>query len=129
MNSSPCGKVLMCSLSEHEECRCAEEGAERDELILGCGVGAEGACGRRRRRNSLKAEASWNRSDMSVTPPVSHVEMCPYVASAAVASESHAMTAGFIFQSTMTFPVRDTSQSPVFVSHITPQYVDSHGVP
>ena len=30
---------------------------------------------------------------MSVTPPVSHVEMWPYVASAAVASESHAVTA------------------------------------
>ena len=31
--------------------------------------------------------------DMSVTPPVSHVEMWPYVASAAVASENHAVTA------------------------------------
>ena len=30
---------------------------------------------------------------MSVTPPVSHVEMWPYVASAAVASESHSLTA------------------------------------
>ena len=34
-----------------------------------------------------------NNSDMSVTPPVSHVEMWPYVASAAVASASHAVTA------------------------------------
>ena len=30
---------------------------------------------------------------MSVTPPVSQVEICPYVASAAVASASHAATA------------------------------------
>ena len=30
---------------------------------------------------------------MSVTPDVSHVEMWPYVASAAVASASHAVTA------------------------------------
>ena len=34
-----------------------------------------------------------NNHAMSVTPPVSHVEMCPYVASAAVASASHAVTA------------------------------------
>ena len=52
--------------------------------------------------------------------------MWPYVASAAVAFESHAFTAHLIFQLTMTLPVRDTSQSPVLVSHITPQYVESH---
>ena len=34
-----------------------------------------------------------------------------------------------IFQLTMTLPVRDMSQSPVLVSHITPHDVDSHGVP
>jgi len=33
---------------------------------------------------------------MSVTPPVSHVEMWPYAASAAVASASHAATASRI---------------------------------
>ena len=65
---------------------------------------------------------------MSVTPLVCHVEMWPYVASAAVASESHAATAHLIFQLTMMLPVRETSQSPVLVSHITPQYVDSHWV-
>ena len=63
---------------------------------------------------------------MSVTPEVSHVEMWPYVASAAVASESHAATAVLIFQLTMTLPVRGTSQSPVLASHFTPQCVDSH---
>ena len=36
-----------------------------------------------------------NKYDMSVTPPVSHVEMWPYVVSAAPASESHAATAVF----------------------------------
>ena len=78
--------------------------------------------------SSLNEEASSNSSDMSVTSPVCHVEMWPYVASAAVASESHAATAHLIFQLTMTLPVRDTSQSPVLVSHITPQDVNAHGV-
>ena len=63
---------------------------------------------------------------MSVTPDVSHVEMWPYVASADVASESHAATAHLIFQLTMTLPVSETSQSPVLVSHFTPQAVDLH---
>ena len=57
---------------------------------------------------------------------MSHVEMWPYVDSAAVASEIHAVAAHLIFQSTMTLPVRDTSQSPALVSHITPQNVDAH---
>ena len=70
-----------------------------------------------------------NKLDMSVTSPVCHVEMWPYVASATVAFASHPATAHLIFQLTMTLPVRDTSQSPVLVSHITPQYVDSHWVP
>ena len=42
--------------------------------------------------SSLKDEDS-NKSDMSVTPDVSHVEMWPYVASAAVASLNQAVTA------------------------------------
>ena len=52
------------------------------------------------------------------------VEMWPYIASAAVASASHVATACFIFQLTMTLPVRETSQSPALVSHIKPQFVD-----
>jgi len=43
-------------------------------------------------------EDAQNKYDMSVTPEVSHVEMWPYVASAAVAFESHAATACSIFQ-------------------------------
>jgi hypothetical protein len=43
-----------------------------------------------------------NNPDMSVTPDVSHVEMWPYVASAAVASESHAATAVLMLLSVMT---------------------------
>ena len=43
--------------------------------------------------SSLKDDASLNKYDMSITPDVSHVEMWPYVASAAVASESHASRA------------------------------------
>ncbi len=39
---------------------------------------------------------------MSVTPPVSHVEMWPYVVSAAVGSASHAVTAVRIVLSSMT---------------------------
>ena len=65
---------------------------------------------------------------MSVTPDVSQVEIWPYVASADALFENHAETAHLIFQLTMTLPVRETSQSPVLVSHFTPQYVSSHGV-
>ena len=43
--------------------------------------------------SSLKDDAPLNNSDMSVTSPVSHVEMWPYVASAAVGFESHASRA------------------------------------
>ena len=43
-----------------------------------------------------------NNSDMSVTPEVSQVEMWPYVASAAVASASHAATAVLIVVSSAT---------------------------
>jgi hypothetical protein len=41
----------------------------------------------------VEREAWLNKYDMSVTPPVCHFEMWPYVASAAVASASHAVTA------------------------------------
>ena len=41
----------------------------------------------------LQYEDPQSKYDMSVTPDVSHVEMWPYVASAALASESHAATA------------------------------------
>jgi hypothetical protein len=43
-----------------------------------------------------------NKDDMSVTPEVSHVEMWPYVASAVVASDSHAVTAVRMLLSVMT---------------------------
>ena len=39
---------------------------------------------------------------MSVTPPVAHVEMWPYVASAAVGFESHAATAVLMLLSVIT---------------------------
>ena len=41
---------------------------------------------------------------MSVTAPVSHVEMWPYVASADALSESHAATAVLMLLSVMTYP-------------------------
>ena len=62
---------------------------------------------------------------MSVTPPVSHVEMWPYFAAAAVASVNHAATACLIFQLTMTLPVRETSQSTPAMPHD----VDAHEEP
>ena len=43
--------------------------------------------------SSLKEVSYANNPNMSVTPDVSHVEMWPYVASAAFASESHASRA------------------------------------
>ena len=43
-----------------------------------------------------------NKYDMSVTSDVSHVEMWPYIASAAVASEVHAATASLMLLSSMT---------------------------
>ena len=51
--------------------------------------------------SSLKDDFPSNKYDMSVTPPVSHVEMWPYVASAAVASESHEATAVRILESSI----------------------------
>ena len=77
--------------------------------------------------SSLKDESrNRNNSSMSVTAPVSHVEMWPYVASAAALSESHLATAILIFPLAMTFPV--LVQSPEFSTCMTPHDVDSHGV-
>ena len=61
--------------------------------------------------SSLKDDLSRNNSPMSVTLPVFHAEMWPYVTSAAAASANHAATAVLIFQLTMTLPVRGTLQS------------------
>jgi hypothetical protein len=47
-------------------------------------------------------EVAQNKYDMSVTPDVSHVEMWPYVTSAAALSESHAATAVLMVLSVMT---------------------------
>ena len=47
-------------------------------------------------------ELPQNKNDMSVTPPVAHVEMWPYVASAAVGSASHAATAVLMLLSVIT---------------------------
>ncbi len=56
-----------------------------------------------------------NKVYMSVTLPVSHVEMWPYVASAAALFESHAATAGLMVLSD--------------IRHcLTPHDVDAHGV-
>ena len=63
---------------------------------------------------------------MYVTPPVSHVEMWPYVAVAAVGLETHALTAILIFQLTMTLPLPVTSQ---LTPPTMPHDVDSHAVP
>jgi len=45
-----------------------------------------------------------NKCDMSVTPPVSHVEMWPYAASAVALSESHAATAVLMVLSSSAMP-------------------------
>ena len=62
-----------------------------------------------------------NNHDMSVTPPVSHVEMCPYVASADVAFESHAETAVLMFR-------WSSVQSHARPACRTPHDVDAHRV-
>ena len=54
-----------------------------------------------RRFNDVYAQ---NKYDMPVTPPVSHVEMWPYVASADSLFESHAATAVRMLLSSMTAP-------------------------
>ena len=51
--------------------------------------------------SSLKDDVYVNKLDKSVTPPVSHVEIWPYVASAAVASIFHAATAVLIVLSSI----------------------------
>ena len=45
-----------------------------------------------------------NKNDMSVTPDVSQVEIWPYAASAAVASENHAATAVVMVLSSSAMP-------------------------
>ena len=52
--------------------------------------------------SSLKELCKANNLDMSVTPPVAHVEMWPYVASADALFESHAATAVRMVLSSMT---------------------------
>ena len=52
--------------------------------------------------HQLNLKYPQNKCDMSFTPDVSHVEMWPYVASAAVASASHALTAVRIVVSSIT---------------------------
>ena len=81
--------------------------------------------------SSLKDAASLNNSDMSVTPEVCHLEMGPYVASAAVAFESHAAMAVRILESSMKLccvgaGVGNGQSTPWST---TPHDVDAHGVP
>ena len=52
--------------------------------------------------SSLKDVFQLNKYDMSVTLPVFHVEMWPYVASAAVESDNHSVTAVLMLLSVMT---------------------------
>ena len=52
--------------------------------------------------SSLKDEAPSNNSSMYFTPDVSHVEMWPYVASAALGSENRAATAVLMLLSVIT---------------------------
>jgi len=54
---------------------------------------------------SSSKDDALNNADMSVTPDVSHVEMWPYAASAAVAFESHDATAVLMLLSSMTVGV------------------------
>merc|ERR1719506_2928781 len=88
----------------------------------------------------LRPEAPQNKYDISVTPRVPHREMCPYVASAAALSESHAATAvrmlvsskgtvgaGVAVGAGLIVGAGDGAQAPS--ACVTPQDVDSHGVP
>jgi len=50
----------------------------------------------------LYPDIAQNKYDMSVTPPVAHVEMWPYVASADALFENHAATAVRILLLVMT---------------------------
>ena len=80
-----------------------------------------------------------NKPDMSVTPPVAHREMWPYVASAAARSESHAATAvRRLVSSKGTVGTGVAVGARVIVGEgvgaqppstcVTPHDVDSHGV-
>ena len=55
--------------------------------------------------SSLKDDFHANKFDMSVTPPVSHVEMWPYVRMAAARSENQSKTAVLIVLSSATMGV------------------------
>ena len=66
---------------------------------------------------TVSSSSAQNKFDMSVTPPVPHIEMWPYVASAAALSESQSLTAFRILMSVIT-------QTPCR----TPHDVDAHGV-
>merc|ERR1739841_226659 len=81
---------------------------------------------------SIQSRRTQNNHDMSVTSDVSHVEMWPYVASAAVASASHAVTAVRILSSPNA-PSKDvgagvTHMPPSERPRTTPHDVDSHWV-
>ena len=52
--------------------------------------------------HSLQDETAQNNPAMSVTPPVAHVEIWPYVASADALFESHAATAVRMLLSSIT---------------------------
>ena len=54
--------------------------------------------------HELEGETAQNKFSMSVTPPVAHVEIWPYVDSADALSESHAATAVLMVLSSMTYP-------------------------
>ena len=66
---------------------------------------------------------------MSVTPDVSHVEMWPYVASAAVGSEIHALTAVRMLLSSIASAPRGLLKAramPINASLIMPQLWAAH---
>ena len=88
----------------------------------------------------LHPEAPQNKYDMSVTPRVPHREMCPYVASAAARSESHAATAvrmlvsskgtvgaGVAVGAGVIVGAGDGAQAPS--ACVTPHDVEEHWVP
>ena len=89
--------------------------------------------------SSIQSCRAQNSHDMSVTPPVAHVEMWPYVDSAAVASENHAATAVLMLLSVMTYLVSCTGLGVAFGTGSgvgaqaspcrTPHDVDAHLVP
>ena len=76
----------------------------------------------------MKAEASENNVDMSVTPDVSHVEIWPYVASAAAGFESQASTAVRMLLSSIASAPRllKARAMPINASLIVPQLRAAH---